>query len=261
MKTIIVTGASSGIGKVFCENLQKNFQFDELIVIARRKENLEKLQESLPFKVKVLPLDLTNQQSFVELSNILAQEKREVQLLINCSGFGKFGKTTDVDLQTNLNMIDLNCKAIVSMCQIVLPFMVEGARIINIASVAALQPIPYIGVYGASKAFVLSYSRALNRELKSRKISVTAVCPFWTKTQFFNRAKSTEHDVISYYAVMYDAKKVVKHALKRATKRKRFALYGGTTKMMAFLARVVPTSTFLGIWNKQQKFKKKYWNK
>lgn len=256
MKTIIVTGASSGIGKVFCENLQKNFQFDEVIVIARRKENLEKLQESLPFKVKALPLDLTNQQSFVELSNILAQEKREVQLLINCSGFGKFGKTTDVDLQTNLNMIDLNCKAIVSMCQIVLPFMVEGARIINIASVAALQPIPYIGVYGASKAFVLSYSRALNRELKSRKISVTAVCPFWTKTEFFDHAVDKEKEaVVKKYVAMYDPKDIVKRAVRDALRRKDVSFYGFKARGQALLVKILPHSLVMNVWQRQQKLK------
>ena len=256
MKTIIVTGASSGIGKVFCENLQKYFQFDELIIIARRKENLEKLQESLPFKVKALPLDLTNQQSFVELSNFLSQEKREVQLLINCSGFGKFGKSTDVDLQTNLNMIDLNCKAIVSMCQIVLPFMVEGAIIINIASVAALQPIPYIGVYGASKAFVLSYSRALNRELKSRKISVTAVCPFWTKTEFFDHAVDKSKDaVVKKYVAMYNPQDIVKRAIRDSLKRKDVSFYGFKARGQALLVKILPHSLVMNVWQNQQKLK------
>ena len=255
MKTIIVTGASSGIGKVFCQHLQNNFQFEQLIVIARRLDNLEELKNSLPFNVRTLPLDLTDQNSFSTLQTLLENEKPQVELLINCSGFGKFGKSTDTPLETNLNMIDLNCKAIVSMCQTVLPYMTKGARIINIASVAALQPIPYIAVYGASKAFVLSYSRALNRELKGQGISVTAVCPFWTKTEFFNHAVDKENQVVKKYIAMYEPEQIVKRAIRDAKKRKDVSFYGFKARGQALLVKLLPHKLVMTIWQNQQKLK------
>jgi short-subunit dehydrogenase len=178
-----------------------------------------------------------------------------VELLINCSGFGKFGKATDTPLETNLNMIDLNCKAIVSMCQTVLPYMTNGARIINIASVAALQPIPYIAVYGASKAFVLSYSRALNRELKGQGISVTAVCPFWTKTEFFNHAVDKENQVVKKYIAMYEPEQIVKRAIRDAKKRKDVSFYGFKARGQALLVKLLPHKLVMTIWQNQQKLK------
>ena len=256
MNTVIVTGASSGIGKVFCQNLKKYFDFDQLIVIARRKDNLEELKSSLPFSVRPIALDLTEQSSFETISKLLEEEKPNVKLLINCSGFGKFGKTTDTDLATNLNMIDLNCKAIVSMCQIVLPYMDKGAKIINVASVAALQPIPYIGVYGASKAFVLSYSRALNRELKKQKISVTAVCPFWTKTEFFNHAVDKSKDaVVKKYIAMYEPEQIVKRAFRDTLKGKDVSFYGFKARGQALLVKLLPHSMVMNVWQSQQKLK------
>ena len=99
--------------------------------------------------------------------------------MVNASGFGKFRAVVDTPLETNLNMVDLNCQAVMALCQLTVPYMPRGGQIINIASVAAFQPIPYINVYGATKAFVLSFSRALNRELRSQGVRVMALCPFW----------------------------------------------------------------------------------
>ncbi len=256
MKIAIVTGASSGIGKTFCTMLPNYFEFDEVWVIARRKENLEKLKEELPYATKVIPMDLTEAQSFTTLKSLLEEEKPQVELLINCSGFGKFEKSTETPLGTNLNMIDLNCKAVVSCCSIVLPYMTEKARIINIASVAALQPIPYINVYGATKAFVLSYSRALNRELKDRKISVTAVCPFWTKTEFFNHAvEEGKEPVVKKYVAMYKPEQIVKRAYRDAIKRKDVSFFGFKARSQALLVKLLPHSIVMNVWLNQQKLK------
>lgn len=260
MKIAVVTGASSGIGREFAKQIDC-YGFDEIWAIALDEEGLLSLKEEMKTKIVPLAMDLTKDENFQTYILKLTEEKPEVALLINCSGFGKFGRYDEIPLEQSCNMIDLNCKATVKMTELTLPYIPKEGRIIEIASISSISPIPYVNVYAATKAFLRSYSVALGEELKPRKISVTCVCPFWTKTQFFNRAKATQHDVISYYAVMYDAKKVVKHALKRASKRKRFALYGATTKMMAILAKLIPTGMFLAVWNKQQNFKKKYWNK
>jgi short-subunit dehydrogenase len=256
MKIAIITGASSGIGKTFTTMLKDYFNLDEVWLIARREDKLKEVASEITIPSKILSLDLTDRQSFHKLSSLLDSEKPEVELLINCSGFGKFEKSTETDLDTNLNMIDLNCKAVVSACSVVLPYMPTYARIINIASVAALQPIPYINVYGASKAFVLSYSRALNRELKDRKISVTAVCPFWTKTEFFNRAvEQGKEPVVKKYVAMYEPEQIVKRAFRDAIKRKDVSFYGFKARGQALLVKLLPHSLVMNVWMNQQKLK------
>ena len=187
-KIAIITGASSGMGKVFAETINTYDTFDEVWVIARRLDRLEALAETVPFPIRPIALDLTDRESFRHYAELLENAQANVQLLVNCSGYGKFQAACDTPLSQNLNMVDLNCEALMAMCQLTIPYMHAGAQIINIASVAACQPVPYIGVYAASKAFVLSYSRALNRELDDKDISVMAVCPFWTKTEFFDHA-------------------------------------------------------------------------
>ena len=256
MKIAIITGASSGIGKTFCTHLDNYLKFDEVWVIARREENLKKLASELPYKIRILPMDLTVQSSFDNLKTLLEEEKPEIELLINCSGFGRFEKSTETPLDVNLNMIDLNCKAVVSSCAICIPYMSNGGRIINIASVAALQPIPYINVYGASKAFVLSYSRALNRELKDKKISVTAVCPFWTKTEFFDRAVEKDKEpVVKKYVAMYKPEQIVKRAFRDAIKRKDVSMYGFKARGQALLVKLLPHKIVMNVWQNQQKLK------
>ena len=187
--------------------------------LRERLERLEELKNQIPFPLRPIALDLSDTASYETYAALLASEDPEITLLINCSGFGKFCATLDVPLSENLNMVDLNCKAVMAMCQHSIPYMPKGARIINIASVAAFQPIPYINVYGATKAFVLSYSRALNRELKSRDVTVTAVCPFWTKTEFFNRAIAKDKNaVVKKYVAMYVPEQIVKRAFRDAKK-------------------------------------------
>ena len=157
-KIAIITGASSGMGKVFAETINTYDTFDEVWVIARRLDRLESLQETVPFPVRPIALDLTDRESFRHYAELLENAQANVQLLVNCSGYGKFQAACDTPLSQNLNMVDLNCEALMAMCQLTIPYMHAGAQIINIASVAACQPVPYIGVYAASKAFVKKYA-------------------------------------------------------------------------------------------------------
>ena len=257
MKRIsVITGASSGIGKKFVEMLETYDTFDEVWVIARRLERLEELKNKISFPIKTIPLDLTEEASFERYAFLLGEEKPEIVLLVNCSGFGKFCATLDTPLEDNLNMVDLNCKAVMAMCQLSIPYMKKGAKIINIASVAAFQPIPYINVYGATKAFVLSYSRALNREMKQRGITVTAACPFWTKTEFFNRAiKKNENTVVKKYVAMYVPEQIVKRAFRDAKRGRDVSKYGFVARFQMLLAKILPHSFVMSYWMHQQKLK------
>lgn len=252
----VITGASSGIGREFVMQLINREDIDEFWCIARDKERLAELKDSFNKEIKVFSLDLTVESDLLQYKETLKKESVNVKLLINCAGFGKFEHNENIKLETKLNMIDLNCKAIVSMCDFSLPYMSNGASIINIASTAAFQPIPGINVYAATKSFVLSYSRALNQELKYRGIKVLAVCPFWTRTNFFDRAVGEgKKELVINYVAMYEPQDIVRRALKDLNKRnKDVSIYGFKNKGQALLVKLLPHKIVMKIWMIQQKF-------
>ena len=136
--------------------------------------------------------------------------------------------------------------------------MSSGSGIINIASVAAYQPIPYINTYGATKSFVLNFTRALGMELKPKGIKTLAVCPFWTKTEFFYRAVKSEADpVVKKYVAMYDPKKIVARALRDYKRGKTVSLFGTVTKLQLLGVRLMPVPLVMRVWMTQQKL----WNR
>ena len=249
----IVSGASSGMGRDFVLELDKQYAFDEIWVIARRKERLEELKQLVKAEVVVLAYDLTKKESFDEIQKLLEQENPHIKYLVNASGFGKFAASVDVSVQDQIDMVDLNVKAMMLLTHICLPFMGNGTNVIQIASQAAWQPIPYINVYAATKSFVLHYSRALNAELKN--IHVMALCPFWTKTEFFNHAVNEDNKVIKKYTCLYDSKKVVKRALRDSKTKKDVSLYGFNSKLNVFLSKILPHRFVMWFWMKQQKLK------
>lgn len=264
MKIAIVTGASSGMGRKFVlalDNMEsiisnkKAMKFDEIWVIARRKDRLLKLQEEVNSKLRILPLDLTKKESFEEIEKILKAEQPEVRFLVNASGFGKFNKSNLIDLNEQIDMVDLNIKSLMVITNLCIPYMTPGSKIIEISSQSAWQPLPYINVYGSTKAFVLHYSRALNRELKKDGIHVLAVCPFWTRTEFFNHAVDKKNEVVKYYACLYEPEAVVRRAVKDAFKKKDVSLYGFKSKVNVLLAKIIPHKIVMSVWMKQQKLK------
>lgn len=257
MKTIaVITGASSGMGRRFAETLEEFGTFDEVWAIARRAERLEELKETVPYPLRPLAMDLTDRQSYKTYAALLAEEKPQIGLLINASGFGKFRATLDEPLEVNLNMVDLNCQALQALCQLSIPYMAPGSKIVNIASVAAFQPTPYINVYAATKAFVLSYSRSLNREMKSRGIHVMAACPFWTKSEFFDRAiDEGKPRVVKKYVAMYTPAQVVARTWKDLKKGKDVSICGFKAKGQTFLTKLLPHGFVMNFWLNQQKLK------
>ena len=253
-KIAVITGASSGMGRRFAETIDQYGTFDEVWVIARHAQQLESLRETVPFPVRPLALDLTDRGSFSVYAAALAAEPVEVGLLMNCSGYGKFRAVMDTPLDVNLNMTDLNCQAVVAMCQLTVPYMPRGGKIINIASVAAFQPIPYVNVYGATKAFVLSFSRALNRELAGQGIGVMAVCPFWTKTAFFDRAiAENDAPVVKKYVAMYEPDDIVKRTWRDAKRGRDVCQYGFVARLQAGLTKLLPHSLVMDVWMRQQR--------
>lgn len=250
MKIAVITGASSGMGREFVYALDKDEDFDELWLIARREERLIELSEKCRAKVRPLPLDLGERESFKAYRALLESEKPEIAVLVNAAGFGLFGTFTDMDMDRQLDIIDLNSRALTAMCHMSLPYMTKGGRIYNMGSMSSWQPVPYINVYGASKAYVLNFSRALGVELKDRGIKVMAVCPGWITTEFFDHA--IHDDTISYFNRYYPPEQVIQKALKDMKKGKNASVLGFPERVQTVLVKHLPVKMVMKTWCKQQ---------
>ncbi len=251
MNIAVFTGASSGMGREFVKRICAERKFDEIWVIARRLDRLEALGKELDCKVRCLPLDLSKPESWDEYKALLEREAPEIAVLVNAGGYGKLGAFADIPLSEQLGMIDLNDKALVAMTYLSLPYLKEGSEVYQVDSLSSFQPVPYIGVYGATKAFVLSFTRAVNAELKGRKIKMTAVCPGWVKTEFFDRAV-TDESVITYYNRFFTAEQVVKRALRDMKKGKDVSVCGFSIRAQVLLTKLLPHRLVMKIWLKQQ---------
>ena len=255
MKIAIVTGASSGMGREFVLQLTRFVEVEEIWVIARRKQALESLKEAIRVPVRPIGLDLCDSHSFEVVDALLKQESPDVRLLVNAAGFGKFGDFEKISQEDDCRMLDLNCKALVRMTRLVLPYMAKGSHILQLDSLSAFQPVPYITTYGATKAFVLSYSRALNAELKKAGIRCMAMNPGWVKTEFFNHACQTnEGNRVQYFNHLYEAKDVVATGLKDLYRSKKdYSVHGLPIKAQVLLVKCLPHKLVMKIWMAQQK--------
>lgn len=251
MKIAVITGASSGMGKEFVLQLSRQKSFDEIWVIARRTERLIALQEEVETKIRPVSLDLTREESIAKYRALLEQEKPVVDVLVNASGVGRFGNFETMDLESMYRMIDLNAKAYVGITHATLPYMTKGGEVYQLDSLSSFQPVPYICVYGATKSFVLSFSRALNVELKSRGIRMMAVCPGWVKTEFFDHAVTD--DTITYYNKFFTPEQVITRALRDMKKGKDVSVCGFSIRAQVLLTKLLPHKLVMKIWCKQQK--------
>ena len=255
MKIAIVTGASSGMGREFVLQLNQYVSVEEIWVIARRREALEALAAEVPVRIRPMALDLCDNESFSVIETLLAREKPEVALLVNAAGFGKFGAYHKISLEDDLKMIDLNCKALVAMTRLTLPYMQKGSHVLQLDSLSAFQPVPWITTYGATKSFVLSYSRAMNRELRPRGIRMMAMNPGWVKTEFFNHAFQTNGGgEVQYFNRLYEARDVVATGLRDLYKsRKDFSVHGLPVQLQVLGVKCMPHRFVMDIWQNQQK--------
>ena len=250
MKIAVVTGASSGIGKEFAIQIAQKEQLDEIWVIARRAERLEELQSEWP-NIRPIPLDLLKEESRDEFCCLLEKEKPDIRILVNGAGFGKFGPFSEMTKDEIDSIIMLNFKSLVDMCYDCLPFMSSGARILNMGSASCFQPLPDFIMYASTKTAVLSFSRALNVELKKRKITVTSVCPGWVRTEFYQVAKDTKNpDALTNFKPLYEPSDVISKALEDSKKGRDISILGMTVKMQKLAARLLPVSLIMKTWMK-----------
>ena len=258
MNIAIVTGASSGMGKEFVMQLSRYIQVDEIWAIARRENALQQLQQDCTVPVRPISLDLCDGSNFICYQSLLEKEKPNVRLLVNAAGFGKFGSFQTISLVDDCRMIDLNCKALVAITRLTLPYMQRGSHILQLDSLSAFQPVPFITTYAATKSFVLSYSRAIAVELKQAGIRVMAMNPGWVKTEFFNHAMQTNGGCeVQYFDRLYEAKDVVATGLKDLfCTKKPVSIHGFPVRMQVRLVKLLPHSLVMKIWLKQQKHPK-----
>ena len=250
MKIAVITGASSGMGREFVYALDKEEDFDELWVIARREQRLEELKSKCRARVRPLVLDLQKRESLSVYRQLLEAEQPEIAVLVNAAGFGLFGVFEEMELDRQLDIIDLNARALTGMCYLSVPYMRRGSRIYNMGSMSSWQPVPYINVYGASKAYVLSFSRSLGVELKDQGIRVMAVCPGWITTEFFEHA--VHDDTIRYYNRFYPPEQVIEKALKDMKKGRDVSVLGLPENVQVQLVKHLPTATVMKTWCRQQ---------
>jgi len=251
MKISVVTGASSGMGRDFVKMLDKIENCEEIWVIARRADRLAEIKSETGKKIVPIELDLSLEESYERYEKMLKAADADVVALVNAAGFGKFGDFEGIPLREQMNMIDLNCKALMAITYITLAHMNRGARVYQLGSLSSFQPVPYITTYGATKAFVLSFTRALNVELKKRGIKCIAICPGWVKTEFFDRA--VKDDTIKYYNRFFTSEEVVTRAVYDMYRGKDVSVCGADIRGQVLLTKLLPHKLVMKIWCKQQK--------
>lgn len=244
MKIAVITGASSGLGKEYALATSRlRPDIDEIWLIARRKERLEETAANLSKKSRILALDITDEISVSEYKSLLEEQNAEVSLLINNAGFGKLGLFYELSEEENASMIRLNCEALTLMTHITLPFMKENAEIINTCSIASFAPNSRMAVYSSTKAYVMSFSRALRYELKSRNINCLSVCPGPMDTEFLSVAGIGKGDSKTFDMLPRDdVRKIAVNSLK-ASENKRSVFCGSFFyRFYRVISKILPVS-------------------
>lgn len=258
-KIIVVTGASSGMGASFARQLaEESAGFlqsgktqaasDEIWIVARRKDRLEALKkeieglgEGIPF-VRVIDMDISGRDGARALGKIFsdeasAEESLFINVLVNNAGFGTYGEFAETDVEREMEMVDLDCTSLTGITGYALPFMGKGSRLINTASLASFLPLGNFAVYGACKAYVLSFTVALAAELKQKGIRVTALCPGPVSTEFANVASRGARKEVKHGL---SAEKTVAHCIKKSRRGSLYALMAFKWKIASWASKLVP---------------------
>lgn len=247
MKTAIISGASSGLGREMALRIHEIYPEIECCwLIARRKERLEALAGEIKgVKCEILALDVTSGEDLARFSMALSEKKPEVALFINNAGSGMLGNFHESRLEEQLRMVDLNVRALTALTRLVLDYIPEGGRIVNISSIASFVPNARMAVYSASKYYVRAFSRALSMELRQRRISVTAVCPGPMTTEFLDVARISGNSATFNMLPRVPTEKVARGALVKAKKRRQVYTPGAFYKFYRVLSALVPDTILM----------------
>lgn len=249
-KIIIITGASSGLGQEFAFQLDKIMHgLDEVWLIARRKERLAELAKLLDTPAKIISMDVAKEQDNRAFKELLERENVSIRMLINCAGFGLMGRFEDLDMEEQIGMLEVNCKALTWLTYECIPYMCKNGRIIQLASSAAFAPQKNFAVYAATKSYVLSFSRSLREELKEKSIWVTAVCPGPVETEFFDIAEKYGSTLAVKKLTLVSPQRVVKEALLDSHDRRALSVCSLPIKAFGILSKTVPHGWILQVMN------------
>jgi short-subunit dehydrogenase len=243
MKTALITGASGGIGEELAYIHASNG--GDLVLVARTRSKLmeikNKLEENYKIKVWIYEADLSLEESVQSLFNFTQHHQIKIDYLINNAGFGDYGYFHERDWKKQEEMINLNITALTHLCHLYSSEMIKNkfGKILNVASIASFQPGPLMSVYYASKAFVLSFSEALNNELNDFSITVTTLCPGPVKTGFQDAADLNESKLFSTLKPV-SAKKVAKYGYDSMIKGRTVAIEGFLNKILVTSNRITP---------------------
>jgi short-subunit dehydrogenase len=194
-KTVLITGASNCIGYEFSKVFASKGY--DLILVARREEKLIQIAEELNKNhhayVKTLAKDLSNPKTPEKIFDAIQSERNTLDILVNNAGFGVTGPFIDSDINLMLQMMELNMNSLVNLTHLFLPGMIERGygKILNISSICSFAPVPEMAIYAATKAFILSFSKALSQELKETNIQITTLCPDISYTSFHKHTSAT----------------------------------------------------------------------
>lgn len=251
----IVTGANGGLGREFVKLLTKEQDVSEIWAIGRNEQTLAKLKQDFGVKIRTISMDLTDRATIYALESELKQSDVTVKYLVNNAGYAKFCSYDDLSIDESLNMIDLNISAVVAVGLVCIPYMERGSHILNIASQASFQPLPYQNIYSSTKAFVRNYTRALNVELQEKGITATAVCPGWMKTPLLKSAVPGAKKVTTNFAGAVTPDVVAAKAMQDAKRGKDISIYSAYVKMAHLTAKLLPQRKMMNVWLGQQKLK------
>lgn len=239
----IVTGATGDIGEEFVKSLLS--ETEQVWAVGRSENKLSSLKEKYGDKIVPVRVDLSDRDDIFSFCEKIESEKPEIRYLVNNAGVAKMKPVSDFTLEEINDMLDINDKAATLICRACIPYMVKGSYILNVASASAFQPNPYIALYSASKAYLLSFTRSLNVE--NENITCTAVCPGWVDTKMLPKQRDGK-DI--RYPGMTPASKVVEVALKDCHKGKDVSVCSFYFRYMRFLSKVTPHSIAMKMWVK-----------
>lgn len=246
----IVTGASSGLGRMYaCLAAERFKDIEEIWLVARREEKLKETAELIDHTTRYMVCDLSDPGETARLRDALERANVRVGVLFNCAGFGKIGDCETLDIDHQTKMIDVNCKAAVTMVDMCLPRMEKGDHIVNVCSSAAFQPLQKLGVYSATKSFLLKYTRSLRTELLPRKIAVTAVCPYWIRDTEFIDVATTSDKAVRHFIMASDVTAVGRISYFWAMTGMPVVTPGIISTIHRFFSKLLPDTVLQYIWS------------
>lgn len=244
---VLITGASSGIGASMAKYIDSMGY--ELVLVARDKKKLDKLKKDLNGKVEVIAMDLGDYNNCLKLHEMV----HDIDILINNAGFGLFGEFNNTNLEKEMNMIDINIKAVHILTKLYLSDMLErdSGRILNVASIAGFMPGPLMNTYYATKNYVVRLSQGIREELRKKKsnVKISVLCPGPVQTNFDNVAG------VNFSLKGMDSDYVAKYAIDSMFKNKFIIIPGLTIKILRILAKIVPDSVLVRFVYKSQRRK------